>query len=162
MTWSCFVSIVDVLSKILSTIIAGFGAWIAYRTLIKIPSQEPEPKSPSILETALTTPTETIVFKTSTQSTKLKATKNGLECYLQDIRPQKESGLQWTLTTEQAEKILTSRNYRVYPGYKLYSGVFSIGPRKNWLYSKMLFPEPSLLELELEKILQKTVDESES
>lgn len=157
MTWSCFAAIIDVLSKIFTTIFAGFGALIAYQTLVRTPVQEPEPKSPSIGETELTTPTEIIVFKTSNQTTKLKATKKGLECYLQDSRPKKQSGRQWTLTTEQAQKILTSRNYRIYPGYKLYSGVFSIGARKNWLYSKKLFPEPSLLELELEKILEKTI-----
>ncbi len=154
MSWSCFTEIVDVVSKIATTVIAGFGAWVAYQTLLRTPTQEPEPEEAEVPEKEITVPSEAIVFKTSNQTTRLKVTDKGLECYLEDSRPGKRSGHQWTITKEQAKEILSSRDFRVYPGYKLYSGVFSIGPRKNWLYSKKLFPEPSLLELELERLLK--------
>ena len=153
MSWSCFVEIVDVVSKIATTGIAGFGAWIAYQTLLRTPLQEPESEEAEVSEKEIAIPSEAVVFKTSNQTTRLKVTEEGLECYLEDRRPGKRSGHQWTLTKKQAKEILSSRDYRIYPGYKLYSGVFSIGPRKNWLYSKKLFPEPSLLELELERLL---------
>ena len=116
--------------------------------------QKPEPEEAEVSEKEMTIPSETVVFKTSNQTTRLKVTTKGLECYLEDSRPGKRSGHQWTLTKDQSKEILSSRDYRIYPGYKLYSGVFSIGPRKNWLYSKKLFPEPSLLELELERLLK--------
>ena len=154
MSWSCFIEIVDVVSAIATTAIAGFGAWVAYQTLLRTPPQEPEPEDAEVSETEIAVPSRAVVFKTSNQTTRLNVTDKGLECYLEDSRSGKRSGHQWTLTKEQAKEILSSRDYRIYPGYKLYSGVFSIGPRKNWLYSKKLFPEPSLLELELERLLR--------
>ncbi|MEW8557990.1 MAG: hypothetical protein AB2588_08380 [Candidatus Thiodiazotropha sp.] len=153
MTWSCFTDVVNVIYQIATTIIAGFGAWVAYQTLIRTPVQESEPESAEISELDVNAPSEVRVFKTSKQSTWLKVTEKGLECHLKDNRTGK-GGHQWTLSREQSKKILSVRDYRIYPGYKLYSGVFSIGPRKNWLYSKKLFPEPSLLELELERLLR--------
>ena len=152
MSWSCFIEIVDIVSKIATTLIAGFGVWIAYQTLLKTPAQEPEPKEAEVPEKEITTPSEAVVFKTSNQTTTLKVTEKGLECYLEDKRTGKGSGHQWTLTKEQAKKILSSRDFRLYPSYKLYTGLFSIGPRRNWLYSKKLYPEPDLLELELERL----------
>lgn len=138
MSWSCFAEIVDVVSKIATTVIAGFGAWAAYQTLLRTPIQEPEPEEAEVSENELYVPSETVVFKTSNQTTLLKVTEKGLECYLKDRRPRpiKRSEHQWTLTKDQTKKILSSHDYRIYPSYKLYSGLFSIGPRKNWLYSK--------------------------
>lgn len=153
LSWSCFSEIVDVVSKIATTLIAGLGAWVAYQTLLRTPHQEAEPEEAEVLEKDITVPSAVVVFKTSNQTTRLKVTESGLECYLEDSRKGKRSGHQWTLTKEQAKIILSSHDYRIYPGYKLYSGVFSIGPRKNWLYSKKLYPEPSLLELQLENLL---------
>lgn len=154
MSWSCFAEIVDVVSKIVTTVIAAFGAWVAYQTLLRTPPQEPEPEKAEVSEKEITALSEAVVFKTSNQRTRLKVTEKGLECYLEDSRPGKRSGHQWTLTKEQAKEILSCHDYRIYPTYKLYSGVFSIGPRKNWLYSKKLFPEPNLLELEIERLLE--------
>jgi hypothetical protein len=152
-TWSCFVDVVNVVLQIATTIIAGFGAWVAYQTLISTPVQESEPENAEISEKEVKAPSEVRVFKTSKQSTWLKVTDKGLECHLEDNRKGK-GGHQWTLSKQQSKEILSVRDYRIYPGYKLYSGVFSIGPRKNWLYSKKLYPEPSLLELELERLLK--------
>ena len=155
LSWSCFVDIVNVASQIAITIIAVFGAWVAYQTLLRTPIQKPEPEEAEIPEKETTVPSEVVVFRTSKQITRLKVTSNGLECHLEDKRPEKRSGNQWTLTKQQAREILSSHDFRVYPGYKPYSGVFSIGPRRNWLYSKKLYPEPNLLELELERLLEK-------
>ena len=152
----CFVEIVDVVTKIASTLFAGFGAWIAYQILLKTPDQEAEPKEAELSEQEIAIPSNVIVFKTSNQTTTLKVTENGLECHLDDKRSGKSSGLQWILTKAQAKEILSTHDYRPYSSYKLYTGLFSIGPRKNWLYSKKLYPEPGLLELELERLLTKT------
>lgn len=127
---------------------------MAYQTLLRTPVQEPEPEKAEVPEKEIAAPSEVRVFKTSKQSTWLKVTDKGLECHLEDVRPGVRSGHQWTLSKAQAKEILASRDYRIYPGYKIYSGVFSIGPRKNWLYSKKLYPELGLLELELERLLR--------
>jgi hypothetical protein len=154
MSWSCFVEIVDVVSKIATTIIAGWGACIAYRTLLKIPSQEAEPTSAKTPKDGAELPNEAVVFATSDQTTTLRATDKGLECHLEDNRSGKESGLQWILSKEQSKKVLSTHDYRGYPSYKLYTGVFSIGPRRNWLYSKKIYSEPEILELELKRLLE--------
>ena len=155
MGWQCFVEIVGVVTQVATTGIAGFGAWVAYQTLLRTPEQEPEPEKAEVTEAETRVPTQVNVFETSDQITYLKVTNDGLECYLDDSRPGKQSGHQWTLTKIQAEAILSKRDYRVYSGYKLRSGLFSIGPRRNWLYSKKLYPEPTLLELEIERLLEK-------
>lgn len=154
LSWSCFVDIVSVVSQIAMTAIAGFGAWVAYQTLLRTPVQEPEPEEPEVPATAVLEPKNVKVFDTSNQKTWLKVTVMGLECHLEDARPGKRSGLQWQFTKEQAKEILSARDFRAYPGYKLYSGVFTIGPRRNWLYSKRLYPEPTLLESEIERLLK--------
>ncbi|KAF7766379.1 hypothetical protein PUND_a2196 [Pseudoalteromonas undina] len=40
------------------------------------------------------------------------------------------------------------------PGYKARTGTFTIGPRRNWLYTKSLFPEPDYLETVVKKLLE--------
>lgn len=154
MSWSCFIDIVNVGSQIATTLIAGFGAWVAYQALLRTPVQEAEPEEPEIPEPETIAPKSVKVFETLNQKTWLKVTGAGLECHLEDTRPNRRNGLQWRFTREQAGEILNARDFRVYPGYRLYSGVFVIGPRRNWLYSKRLYPEPSLLESEIERLLR--------
>ena len=153
MSWSCFKEIVEVTAQIATTGIAGFGAWVAYQTLLRTPTQEPEPEYAEASDEDAKELNEAVVFTTSNQRTKLIVTTNGLECHLKDDRPGKRSGHMWTLSKDQSREILANRDFRIYPSYKLYSGTFSIGPRRNWLYSKKIYPEPSLLELEIEKLL---------
>lgn len=155
MSWSFFREIVEVISQIATTLIAGFGAWVAYQTLISTPTQEPEPGFAEKTDEYLEEANEAVIFSTSSQVTKLVVKDGGLECHLVDSRADKRSGLMWKLSSNQAREILKKRDFRVYPSYKLYSGTFSIGSRRNWLYSKKLYPEPSLLELELENLLAK-------
>jgi hypothetical protein len=154
MTWQRFVEIVQVVSQIATTAIAAFALWVAYQILLRTPIQESEPEEAEVPEEEISVPSEVKVFETSKQTTWLKVSDSGLECHLDDKRPGKRSGRQWTLTKDQAREILSKRGYRVYPGYRLRTGVFSIGPRRNWLYSKKFYPEPSLLELEIEKLLE--------
>jgi len=146
---------VQVSTQIITAASAAFGACVAYQTLLRTPIQEPEPEEAAVTEAEVAIPTTVKVFETSEQTTLLQVTDKGLECYLQDKRPGKQSARQWTLTKSEVKEILSKRDYRVYPGYKLRSGVFRIGPRRNWLYSKKLYPEPDLLELEIERLLQK-------
>jgi hypothetical protein len=154
LTWQCFVEIVEVVSNIAMTIIAGVGVWIAYMTLLRMPTQETESEKGGSLKSETTIFSEVKVFETSKQTTWLKVTDQGLECYLYERRSNK-GGLQWILTKGEAKEILSKGNYWVHPGYSLNSGVFSIGPRRNWLYSKKIYPEPNLLDLDLKKLLEK-------
>ncbi len=39
------------------------------------------------------------------------------------------------------------------PGYKVRTGTFTLGPRRNWLYSKVLFPEPAYMSGVLKHLL---------
>lgn len=155
MNWQFFVEIVQVSTQIITAVIGVLGAWIAYKTFLRTPVQEPEPTNAGIAETEATVTSEIKVFETSDQTTLLRITDKGLECYLDDKRPGKRSGHQWTLTKSQAKETMSKRDFRVYPGYQLRSGLFSIGPRTNWLYSKKLYPEPSFLELEIQRLLEK-------
>ena len=154
MSWHCFAEIVDVTTQIATTIIAGFGAWVAYRTLLKTPEQKPEEASAIADVNEAFNQKRVVVFQTTNQKTILSVTRDGLECHLEDERKSKPSGLQWRLTKDQASAILVARDFRAFPGYRLNSGVFSIGQRRNWLYSKKLYPEYSLLESEIETLLR--------
>ena len=51
----------------------------------------------------------------------------------------------------------STANQTIYvnPSYKPTTGTFSIGKRKNWLYSKRLYPDPNYLKTELKGLLQK-------
>lgn len=157
MTWQSFVEVVQVITQIVTMLITCFGAWVAYKTLIRTPVQEPEPQEVSVSEEEIQATTKVKVFETTKQTTWLKVTERGLECHLDERRQGKKGGHQWTLTKGQVKAILSNRDFRVYPSYKLHSGLFSVGPRRNWLYSKRLFPEPELLEIELKRLLEKAV-----
>ena len=151
MSWSFFAEVVNVVAQIATTCVAAFGAWLAYQTFLRTPHQEPE--FVNSRKAGENVRREVLVFKTTKQKTRLKVTDNGLECYLDDL-VHGRSEHQWTLSRDQARKILTVGDYRVDPGYKIRSGLFSVGPRRNWLYSKSLYPEPSLLEFQLEDLLK--------
>lgn len=156
LAYSCFKELLDVAvqaATLITTFIAGFGAWIAYLTLLRTPDQQAEPRRVDMLGEDASKCIEAVVFITSNQKTTLIVTSDGLECYLEDSRPNKNSGKMWVLSKEQAREILTNRDFRVYPGYKINSGTFSIGPRRNWLYSKKIYPEPISLEQKIEKLL---------
>ena len=60
----------------------------------------------------------------------------------------------WTITYGEAARILENHDYGVNPGFKLSSGLFFIGHRRNWLYSKKLFPQPIQLESAIRRMLR--------
>lgn len=153
----CSMSIVEwvqVITQLVTAITAVVMAYLAYQTYLKAPEQETEsePQDASD-ESADEKLNEILVFKTSKQKTWLKITEQGLSCRIDDKRDGK-GGAQWTLSKEQVKAILESKAYHVNPGYKVRTGTFTIGPRKNWLYTKSLFPEPDFLESVLKKLLE--------
>ena len=96
---------------------------------------------------------EILIFSTSKQKTKLKATSQGLEYHLEDKREGK-GGRQRTLSKHEVETILTQGAYSINPGYKARVGTVNIGLRRGWLYSKSLFPEPDYLKGEIRHLLE--------
>ena len=150
--WQCILDSVDLISKIAQTGIAGFGAWLAWRAFLKEETQE----SGDIdldLPAAADIP-DLKIFETSNQTTVLKKTASGIECHLNDHRPGKKQGNRWTLSPAMIEQILKNGDIYVNSGMKIRSGFLSIGTHTNWLYSKKLFPEPSLLHHRVVELLR--------
>ncbi len=160
MNWICTLLVepsitdwVSALSSFGATFIAGITAWYAYKQYLQPPVQEVEPSAAQDVEDDAEL-TKVIVFRTSKQKTYLEITERGLECHLDDSRPNK-GGHQWTLSKTQIQEILKNSDYSVSPGAKARTGLFSIGQRKNWLYSKALFPEPEYLHGTLTEVFKK-------
>lgn len=124
----------SVVTQIATTVIAGFGAWIAFQTFLRTPVQETEPDKAEVTAWAVEEPKTVKVFATSKQETWLKVTDNRLECHLTDKRQGKRSGLQWQFSKKQAKEILFAHDFRVYPGCRLNSGVFAVGPAELALF----------------------------
>jgi hypothetical protein len=144
---------ISALSSIIATLIAGVAAYYAYKQYLQPPVQTPDPKAGQDKD-AETEPTIVPVFRTAKQLTTLQLTSEGIECHLADKSSDK-SELQWFLSKAQIATILTANDYSVSPGIKARSGTFSIGPRRNWLYSKSLFPEPDYLDGALGDLLKR-------
>ena len=148
-------NLIDWVSVVTQVVTAGTAlvmAVLGYRTYLQAPEQEAEPEGPSVEETEVNL-TEEPVFWTSKQKTTLVVSAEGLECYLEDLKTG-DSRKQWTLSPTQVNDVLTNGTYSVNPGYKSRTGTFSIGPRRNWLYSKKLFPEPEYLHGVIKQLLQ--------
>jgi len=101
-----------------------------------------------------------VVLSRDNQTTELRVTKAGLELYLHDVRPRPDRGLRWRLPAVELEDILkrgriTIRDSRM-PGL----GFFDIGPRKDWYYSKELFPKPLQLHAEIRKLIELAIKQS--
>jgi hypothetical protein len=136
-------------SIIASTAVAS--AYIAWREFIKTPKQESEKEKG---DKYITSKDEIIVFETSSQRTTILMKFEKLECYLFD-KKKNSNELQWEINKEQAEQILNNNEISVYPSYRPNTGTFTVGQKKNWLYSKKLFPNPDYLREELKNLLQK-------
>ena len=143
---------VSVVTQVVTAGTAVVMAILGYRTYLQAPEQEPEPEGPEA-EASEVSLTHEPVFVTSKQETTLVVSDQGLECHLKDVKTG-ESRHQWTLNPTQCADVLASGTYSVNPGYKSRTGTFSIGPRRNWLYSKKLFPEPEYLHGVLKQLLQ--------
>lgn len=113
---------------------------------------------PDIAERDVVVPErEVLVFETSKQKIHLKTSERGIECHLADNR-QGKGGHQWTLSAEQASDILRRDDVHVNPNYKESTGLFTLGARRDWLYSKKLFPKPVELKNELKTLLRSVTD----
>jgi len=150
--WQCFLDIIDVTSKIAQTGIAGFAAWLAWQTFIKEDDQESETIDLSVTPT-LNVP-DLKIFETSKQTTWLKKTNLGIECHIDERRDGKVGGHKWTLSSAKIKQILDDGDVYVNSGYKIRTGLVSIGSHTNWLYSKKLFPEPIDLQHKVIEILR--------
>lgn len=148
-----FTDWVQVVTQIIMAVTAVVMAILGYKTYLRPLEQssenEPEDATNDEAEDKLE---NILVFKTSKQKTWLSITDQGLHCRIDDIRDGK-GGPQWTLTKIQAAEILKTNTYRVNPGYRVRTGMFTLGPRRNWLYSKDLFPEPDYLHGVLKHLL---------
>ena len=104
-------------------------------------------------ETPPTAP-RTWVYKTRKQQMYLLQSLQGLECHKEDVRAN-EAGHQWTIGKQQAKEILEKDQISINPNYTERSGTYSLGPRKSWLYSKKLFPDPVYFKSLLKELLKK-------
>lgn len=149
-----FVEWTQVTTQTVTAVTAVVMAYLGYRTYLKAPEQETEaePESASD-ESADEKLREILVFRTTKQKTWLTVDERGLSCRIDDSRSGK-GGRQWTFSKSQTRAILDSHAYSVNPGYKVNTGTFSLGPRKNWLYTKALFPEPDYLMSVLKELLE--------
>lgn len=146
---------ISALSGVGGMMIAAIAAYLAYKEYLKPPVQQPEPQTANA-SSAEIDETELVVFQTSKQRTLLKVGAAGLECWLLD-KPTKDDKHQWTISPAEVNRILADKDVAVTPGYKANSGLFKIGKRRNWLYSKKLFPEPDYLHGELTDLLKKVL-----
>lgn len=145
---------VQVITQIITAGTAVVMAYFAYQTYLKAPEQEAE-SEPEFAndEGAQDKLDAVLVFKTSKQKTWLTVSPQGLECRIDDTRDGR-GGHQWTLSKTKAQEILLSNSYKVNAGYKVSTGTFTLGPRRNWLYTKSLFPEAEYLHGVLKQLLE--------
>lgn len=147
---------ISALSSLAATIIAGFTAYYAYQQYLLPPSQEAEPDRPNDQD-AQAEQFELVVFETSKQQTLLKATQRGLECWLLNKRTSEDKH-QWSIGRAEIARIVETDDVVVSSGYKAQTGLFKLGERRNWLYSKKLFPEPDYLHGALFEVLNKSLN----
>ncbi len=150
--WKFILEFVDLLSKIAQTALAGFGAWLAWKTFLKEDDQEAEVID-DCTPVALN-PADLKIFETSKQTTWLKKTASGIECHLDDNREGKRNGHRWTLSKAETAQILASGDIYVNPGFKIRTGLMSVGSHTNWLYSKRLYPDPAGLHHKVVELLR--------
>ncbi len=84
-----------------------------------------------------------LLFRTRKQRTWLIATTKWLFCVLDDEETRRSKRLiQWRLALDEANPIVARAS-------RAETGSVDIGPRKRWLYSYSLFPEPNMVEDEI-------------
>jgi hypothetical protein len=104
------------------------------------------------------TPRELIVYSTSKQETRIRITPSSLEIYLKEKQIGKKDRRE-TLSADEALIILRNKDILIRPKVTKNSGMFSLGPRKNWYYSHWIFKEPQDLRDALETLLQMLVSQ---
>ncbi len=146
------VEVVDTVANVAQTGIAGLCAWLAWKTFFKVDEQ------PSGDMGAVAQPDDDVdavlIFETLKQKTWLKKTDGEIECYMDEKRKGKLSGRRWTLTRAEVKRILDTGDLHINPGYKIRTGLVSIGRHTNWLYTKKLFPDPDGLHHKIVELLK--------
>ncbi len=127
-------------------------AYLAWKTYLKEPVQPMQPAAGGAMPSAQSGTSELLVFDTRKQQTTLRVSPEGLECFLRD-KGRGTVKRQWIIPVSELPAILESERIRVNSAYKPNTGLFAIGPRVNWMYSKHLFPEARFLEDEIRRLL---------
>ncbi|MEM1294899.1 MAG: hypothetical protein AAGH89_06005 [Verrucomicrobiota bacterium] len=153
------IKITDVIEAASAAIAATTGvimAILAYKEYLKAPVQEEAMQETLESEAApQAAPSEITIFKTSKQTTKLRAVDNHLVCEIVDTRPGK-GGIQWKFHKDLCRKIIDQKQVSANPNYKPRTGLITIGPRSNWLYSKALYWDHTVLENDIYALLGET------
>lgn len=120
-------------------LIACWVGWYGYRKYLADENIEPSDERIEI-------------FSTAKQSTELRVTDKGLECHIHDIRDGR-GGHQWTLNKLQASDVEIAIE-----ASSSKAGRVRIGPRRAWLYSYKLWPQPEKLKKAILKLVEQ-IDE---
>ena len=151
--------IVSAGSALIAAITSVVMAVLAYRTYLKEPQETADVDEDKGQGSDSQIIDRLLIFKTSKQKTKLVIEAGELVCYLDDTR-EGRGGLQWRLSSEQARGIFAGKGVHANPNYRPRTGLVTIGPKRNWLYSKSLFPDHRILEEAVLSMLA-TVSESQ-
>jgi hypothetical protein len=124
-TQPLWTEIVNSIAGIITAATAILAAYIAWRKFIKE-------------ESRTSTLNRMTIFEWSKQSAELRATESGLEYHLTDTRSNRDKKITWTIPVDELDE--AKRNIRVYPSddYPEW-GLFAIGRKMDWYYSKKLF-----------------------
>jgi len=157
--WSVIGIKIDLIGRIL-LIIVGIGlvipgvimAW-QERQIKDQPIPQAQPINQSKSGKVLT------LFSTDTQTTQLIPRDDGLELSFVDQKNPSRSRRR-LLPTVNLKNILAGNNVSVATKSRVSSnyGLLSLGPWKNWLYSKDLFASPDSLEKEVRSIIQNVTE----
>jgi hypothetical protein len=157
--WTTISIQLDPLGRILLAIV-GIGL-IVYGSILlwreqKVKDQpipEDQPVDRSKTGAALT------VFSTDTQTTKLIPREDGLELSFVDKNEPARSQRR-LLPSENLKNVMRRKRVSVLSnsGVDVNYGLLSLGPWKNWFYSKDLFATPNSLEKEIQAMIQNVTE----
>ena len=149
--------IIAAFSGAITAITSVIMAVLAYRQFIKSPEQEDVAEGSPTAECSSAPSINTItIFKTSKQTTILSVVNRSLQCEIVDKRPGR-GGIQWTFQQDLCKKILDQKLVRANPNFKPRTGLITIGPKTNWLYSKALYWDHTVLENDIYALLEATM-----
>ena len=99
------------------------------------------------------------VINNNEQRARLYISPKGLEYQLTNRKNHEEDD-QWVISKSLATKIIRNKTISVKRADKSGMGLFSIGPRRDWVYSARLFPEPDTLYKKIEDLLNAVIRQS--
>ena len=134
---------ITALGSLITAFTAVLAGYIAWKKFVK---EDAKTATPNILS----------IFEWEKQSAELRATKEGLEYYLYDVRPNRDKGNLWTLPIDRLkdarENINVSHSTR-YPEW----GLFSIGEKTDWYYSRKLFKSEEAFKNEIKDLIDRSL-----